>query len=139
MQLSRTSTAGARVFKASIGMILMIAGGVLFAGLLRSYQLAEETRKELQQATAMADTQASVVAAERQVQIQEFQASAAVKTAEGQAASRKLAAGPVANHRSEVMRTDVDQVAEHGIRAGALGRDRQARHRIAVGEHIIGV
>jgi uncharacterized membrane protein YqiK len=55
-------------------------------------RLAEETRKELQQATAMADTQASVVAAERQVQIQEFQASAAVKTAEGQAASRKLVA-----------------------------------------------
>jgi uncharacterized membrane protein YqiK len=55
-------------------------------------RLAEETRKELQQATAMANTQASVVAAERQVQIQEFQASAAVKTAEGQAASRKLVA-----------------------------------------------
>jgi len=55
-------------------------------------RLAEETRKELQQATAMADTQASVVAAERQVQIQQFQASAAVKTAEGQAASRKLVA-----------------------------------------------
>ena len=55
-------------------------------------RLAEETRKELQQATAMADTQASVVAAERQVQIQEFQASAAVKTAEGQAASLKLVA-----------------------------------------------
>jgi uncharacterized membrane protein YqiK len=55
-------------------------------------RLAEETRKELQQATAMADTQASVVAAERQVQIQAFQASAAVKTAEGQAASRKLVA-----------------------------------------------
>jgi uncharacterized membrane protein YqiK len=55
-------------------------------------RLAEETRKELQQATAMADTQASVVAAERQVQIQAFQASAAVKTAEGQASSRKLVA-----------------------------------------------
>src|SRR5258708_18596856 len=55
-------------------------------------RLTEEPRKELQQATAMADTQASVVAAERQVQIQEFQASAAVKTAEGQAASRKLVA-----------------------------------------------
>ena len=37
-------------------------------------RLAEETRKELQQAKAMADTQASVVAAERQVQIQAFQA-----------------------------------------------------------------
>src|SRR6516225_719143 len=55
-------------------------------------RLAEETRKDLQQATAMADTQASVVAAERQVQIQAFQASAAVKTAEGQAASRTLVA-----------------------------------------------
>jgi uncharacterized membrane protein YqiK len=55
-------------------------------------RLAEETRKELQQATAMADTQASVVAAQRQVQIPEFQASAAVKTAEGQASSRKLVA-----------------------------------------------
>ena len=55
-------------------------------------RLAEETRKELQQATAMADTQASVVAAERQVQIQAFQASAAVKMAEGQAQSRRLVA-----------------------------------------------
>src|SRR5262249_36294595 len=55
-------------------------------------RLAEETRKELQQATAMADTQASGVAGQRPVQIQAVQASAGVKTAEGQASSRKLVA-----------------------------------------------
>ena len=48
-------------------------------------RLAEDTRKELQQATAIADTQAEVVDAERQVQIAEFDAKPAVKTAEGQA------------------------------------------------------
>lgn len=44
---------------------------------------AEETRKELQQARATAETQASVVSAQRSVEIAEFNASAAVKTADG--------------------------------------------------------
>jgi uncharacterized membrane protein YqiK len=53
---------------------------------------AQTTRTELAKATAMADTQASVVTAERQVAIQEFEASAAVKKAEGARQSTILAA-----------------------------------------------
>lgn len=55
-------------------------------------RLAEETRKELQQAKALADTQSRVVDAERQVAIAEFNAKAAVKAAEGAAESKKLVA-----------------------------------------------
>lgn len=46
---------------------------------------AQETRRDLQQAQAMADTQPSVVASERKVQIADFEAQAKVKTAEGDA------------------------------------------------------
>lgn len=53
-------------------------------------RLAEDTRKELQQARALADTQARVVDAERSVQIAEFNAQATVKTAEGDAASKTI-------------------------------------------------
>lgn len=57
-------------------------------------RLAEVTRKELEQAKAVAATQAKVVDSERQVQIAEFQAQAKVKTAEGDAtASIKQAEG----------------------------------------------
>lgn len=55
-------------------------------------RMAQETRKELQQATAMADTQAQVVDAERQVTIQEFAAKAAVERAKGSAESKKVEA-----------------------------------------------
>ncbi len=55
-------------------------------------RLAEETRKELQQAKALADTQSRVVDAEREVAIAEFSARAAVKAAEGNAQSKKLVA-----------------------------------------------
>lgn len=53
-------------------------------------RVAEETRKELEQARAMANTQSSVVSAERQVQIKEFEAQASVKTAEGQAKTKTI-------------------------------------------------
>mgnify|MGYP006269180031 CR=1 FL=1 len=53
-------------------------------------RLAEDTRKELQQARALADTQARVVDAERSVQIAEFNAQATVKTAEGDATSKTI-------------------------------------------------
>ena len=56
----------------------------------RTQQLAEETRKDLQQATAMADTQAKVVDSERSVAIAQFNAQAAVKKAEGDAKSKTL-------------------------------------------------
>ena len=44
---------------------------------------AQEVRQELEQATALADTQAKVVDAERKVAIARFDAEAAVKSAEG--------------------------------------------------------
>lgn len=53
-------------------------------------RMAEDTRKELQQAKAMADTQAKVVDAERSVSIAEFNAQSAVKTAEGNAQSKTI-------------------------------------------------
>ena len=53
-------------------------------------RMAEDTRKELQQARALADTQARVVDAERSVQIAEFTAQATVKKAEGDLRSKTL-------------------------------------------------
>jgi uncharacterized membrane protein YqiK len=49
---------------------------------------AEKIRKNLAQATAMADTQPQVVTAERSVQIAAFNAQAAIKQAEGQAGAK---------------------------------------------------
>jgi uncharacterized membrane protein YqiK len=51
---------------------------------------AQAVRQDLQQATALADTQARVVDAERKVTIQAFEAAAAVKSAEGQAKSKTI-------------------------------------------------
>jgi uncharacterized membrane protein YqiK len=56
----------------------------------KTQQLAEETRKDLQQAKAMADTQARVVDAERSVSISEFAAQALVKQATGEAQSKTI-------------------------------------------------
>ena len=56
----------------------------------KTQRLAEETRKELQQAKAMADTQARVVDAERSVSIAEFAAQAAVKQASGEAQAKTI-------------------------------------------------
>jgi len=53
-------------------------------------RLAEETRKQLEQARAQANTQAKVVDSERQVQINEFSAQAEVKKAEGDAKSKTI-------------------------------------------------
>ena len=63
----------------------------------KTQQLAEETRKELQQARAMADTQSGVVTAQRSVEIEQFKAQAAVKTAEGAAKSKTINAEADAN------------------------------------------
>ncbi len=60
-------------------------------------RLAEVQRKELQQAKALADTQAKVVDAERTVSIAEFTASAAIATAEGAAKSKTINAEADAN------------------------------------------
>ena len=51
---------------------------------------AQGVKQELEQATALAATQARVVDAERKVTIAEFEARAQVKTAEGNAQSKKL-------------------------------------------------
>lgn len=56
----------------------------------KTQQLAEETRKDLQQAKAMADTQARVVDAERSVSIADFAAQAVVKQATGEAQSKTI-------------------------------------------------
>jgi uncharacterized membrane protein YqiK len=53
-------------------------------------RLAEDTRKDLEQAKALATTQARVVDAERSVQIAEFNANAMVKKAEGDARSKRI-------------------------------------------------
>ncbi len=53
-------------------------------------KLAEETRKELEQARAMAGTQSQVVTAQRTVEIKEFEARARVKQAEGEAQSKTI-------------------------------------------------
>lgn len=49
---------------------------------------AQETRQKLEQAKAMADTQANVVASERKVSISDFDAQSAVKTADGEAKAK---------------------------------------------------
>ena len=55
----------------------------------KTQQLAEETRKDLQQAKAMADTQARVVDSERSVTIAKFGAEAAIEGAPGARPSRR--------------------------------------------------
>lgn len=69
---------------------------------------AQETRQELQQATAKADTQASVVTAERSVEIAEFTAKAAVKTASGAAEAKTI------NAKADAEVTRVNGEAEAG-------------------------
>ena len=51
---------------------------------------AQEVKQQLEQATALAATQAKVVDAERQVAIAEFNARASVKSAEGQSQAKKI-------------------------------------------------
>lgn len=60
-------------------------------------KLAQETRKELAQAQAIADTQSQVVAAQRKVEIAEFDAQSKVKQAEGDAKAKTLNAEADAN------------------------------------------
>ena len=58
---------------------------------------AQAVRQDLLQATALADTQARVVDAERKVMIAEYEASAMVKKAEGDAQSKNINAQADAN------------------------------------------
>lgn len=82
-------------------------------------RLSEETRKELQQAKALADTQARVVDAERSVSISEYAAQAAVKKAEGEAKSKTL----VAEADAMVLRTVGDAEAAKARAVGTAEAD----------------
>lgn len=75
---------------------------------------AEEVRKDLQQARAIADTQARVVDAERGVQIAEFNAHSTVKAAEGEARSKTL----VAEADAMVLKTVGGAEAEKALAVG---------------------
>jgi uncharacterized membrane protein YqiK len=70
-------------------------------------RLAQVARQELEQATALAATQARVVDAERQVTISEFGAKSTVKVAEGEAQAKKINA----DADSTVLRTVGDAEA----------------------------
>lgn len=69
---------------------------------------AQETRKDLQQAQATADTQAGVVTAQRSVEIADFSAQAAVKKASGEAQSKTI------NAKADAEVTTVNGAAEAG-------------------------
>ncbi len=88
-------------------------------------RLAEETRKELEQARAQAATQARVVDAERSVQIAEFTAQAAVKTATGAAESKKI------NAQADAQVTIVNGDAEAG-KIAAIGQAEAAVIRLKI-------
>jgi uncharacterized membrane protein YqiK len=85
----------------------------------KTQQLAEETRKDLQQAKAMADTQARVVDAERSVSIAEFAAQAQVKQATGAAQTKTI--GAEADARAKTINAEADARAKT-INAEADGR-----------------
>lgn len=71
-------------------------------------QMAEESRRELEQAKAIANTQAKVVDSERLVVISEYQANASIKMAEGQAKAKTL------NAAADAEVTRVTGVADAG-------------------------
>ena len=91
----------------------------------KTQQLAEETRKDLQQARAMADTQARVVDAERSVSIAEFAAQAQVKQATGAGQSKTITAEADARVRTIS--------AEAEARAKTINADADAKVVIMVG------
>jgi uncharacterized membrane protein YqiK len=80
---------------------------------------AQEIRQTLKQATALADTQATVVDAERQVSIAEFRAKAAVANAEGEAKAKTINAEADAT----VTRTVGDATADRTRAIGTAEAD----------------
>jgi uncharacterized membrane protein YqiK len=91
----------------------------------KTQQLAEETRKDLQQAKAMADTQARVVDAERSVSIADFAAQAQVKQATGAGQSKTINAEADARVRTIS--------AEAEARAKTINADADAKVVTTVG------
>jgi uncharacterized membrane protein YqiK len=80
---------------------------------------AQDARKALAQAQAIADTQPSVVTAERSVEIAEFTANATIKKAEGEAKSKTL----VAEADAMVTRTVGGAEAERTLKVGTAEAD----------------
>jgi uncharacterized membrane protein YqiK len=72
----------------------------------KTQQMAQVARKELAQAQAIADTQSKVVAAEREVEIAQFDASALVKKSEGDKNSKVLNAEGDA--RAKIVNAEAD-------------------------------
>ena len=91
----------------------------------KTQQLAEETRKDLQQARAMADTQARVGDAERSVSIAEFAAQVQVKQATGSGQSKTINAEADARVRTIT--------AEAEARAKTINAQADANVVITVG------
>lgn len=77
-------------------------------------RLAEDTRKELAQAKALADTQPRVVDAERSVTIAGFNAQAKIKSAEGDAQSKTINAAADANVVLTVGRAEAEKTKAVG-------------------------
>ncbi len=75
---------------------------------------AQSVRQQLEQATALANTQAQVVDAERKVAIADFSAQAAVKTADGAARAKKINA----NADAEVIRVTGEAEAGKTLAVG---------------------
>lgn len=102
-------------------------------------KMAEETRKELQQARAQADTQASVVTAERRVEIADFDAKSAIKKAEGDAKSKTINAEADANVLSTVGNAEAGKVKAIGtaeadvikLKINSMEPDKYARIEVA--------
>lgn len=100
---------------------------------------AQDQRKELQQATAMADTQPQVVTAERSVSIAEFSAKAAVETAKGSAEAKTINAKADAevtrvNGEAEADKTRAIGTAEADVikmKTTAMDQDKYANVEIA--------
>lgn len=108
----------------------------------KTQQLAQVARKELAQAQAIADTQSKVVAAEREVEIAEFDASALVKKAEGDKNSKVLNAEGDA--RAKIVNAEADAnvlsvvgkaKAENTLAVGTAEAEVIQKRTIAVGQN----
>lgn len=75
---------------------------------------AQVVRKELQQASATAETQATVVNAQRQVEIREFEAQSVVKKAEGESKARIINANAEAATKTTIATADATVVKTVG-------------------------
>lgn len=94
-------------------------------------RIAQVQRKELQEATAQADTQAGVVTAKRSVEISEFEAQARVKKASGDAQAKTINAEADAKVLTTVGLAEADKILAVGkseaevirLKTEAVGQD----------------